>query len=247
MNSLIQDVPQLLKAISAISDKFGGCKPWWRGQGVFDWNLIPSVFRGSGASEQNLTFRFRNMAKARHNNCPPHNDISSWLFLMQHYGLPTRLLDWTESPLIALFFATEDPAFDSDDAYLWALNPTQMNKIQRGNGAIYSADHSAVLPIIQQAFNSEGAPQTDTLAVLTDQRDVRQLVQQSVFTVHGCNTALNQLPNCEEFVDRIRIPNVAKPDIRGFLDYHGIARATLFPDLENLARDLSQRQFHKNA
>jgi len=233
--------------MSAISDKFGGCKPWWRGQSVFEWNLIPSIHRGLAANEQNLTFRFRNMAKARYKKCPPHNEISSWLFLMQHYGLPTRLLDWSESSFTALFFAVENSTHDSNDASLWALNPTQLNKRQRGDGAIYSADHPAVFPIIRQAFKTESKPVTDTLAVLTDQNDIRQLVQQSVFTVHGSDTPLNDLPYCSEFVDSIRIPSAAKPHIRGFLDYHGITRATLFPDLENLASDLTQRQFHKNA
>ena len=124
----VQDIPQLLSAMSAVSDKFNGVKPWWRGQAVSEWHLVPSIHhRGVTANEQNLTFRFRNMAKARHRDCPSHSDISSWLFLIQHYGLPTRLLDWTESPLTSLFFAVEDSAYDSHDGVLWALNPTQLN------------------------------------------------------------------------------------------------------------------------
>src|SRR5690606_36926394 len=55
-------------------------------------------------------------------------DDWEWLFLMQHYGVPTRLLDWTDSPLVALFFAVYNVDRDDRDASLWVLLPAALNR-----------------------------------------------------------------------------------------------------------------------
>jgi hypothetical protein len=235
-------------AMLRVAEVLGGSKPWWRGQSNADWGLAPAAHRpGKVVDERNLTFRFKNMAKARHADCPPNIDLPAWLFLMQHYGLPTRLLDWSESPLVALFFAVEDPMFDNEDGALWALNPTRLNKNQTGEGVIFAADHSHVLPLFAEAFVPADEPKQKVLSVLTDQLDLRQLVQQSVFTVHGPAAPLNQLPSNADFVALIRIARTAKQAFREALDLLGVARMALFPDLGNLAADLRSRSFVKDA
>src|SRR5580700_3662716 len=80
---------------------------WYRGVGSVGYALQPSVYRGQfDGEERNLVIDF--MARARpcaSADVPGSAEHGHWLCLMQHCGLPTRLLDWSESLLVATFFA----------------------------------------------------------------------------------------------------------------------------------------------
>lgn len=85
----------------------------WRGQRDTTWDLVSSLERSFTASkvddserdnrEQRALSYFRAHTAGYLNWAPPENDIVSWLVTMQHYGCPTRLLDWTESPFVAVY------------------------------------------------------------------------------------------------------------------------------------------------
>ena len=128
--------------------------PWWRGQpepkpliaGVF--RLNPSKFPPT--FEQNLALQFMSRAPMRHANCPAHRDYAAWLFLMQHYRVPTRLLDWTESALFATFFAVEDKS--SPVGELWVLNPVVLNQTQLGTAYLSVPEDPRVEPMFVGAF-----------------------------------------------------------------------------------------------
>ena len=108
-----------------------GGTTWFRGHAKADWKLLPGLMRGAtGPSEATLLSRFKQSAAMLTERLP--NTSFDWTFLMQHYGVPTRLLDWSESPLVALYFAVEQWAeFPDCDAAVWCLNPTTLNKNAR--------------------------------------------------------------------------------------------------------------------
>jgi hypothetical protein len=73
--------------------------------------------------ENKLLFRFKQQAHQFVPHTPPPDDKASWFALMQHYGAPTRLLDWTLSPYVALYFAVEEKG-EREDGYsaVWAID-----------------------------------------------------------------------------------------------------------------------------
>lgn len=163
---------------------------------------------------------------------------------MQHYRLPTRLLDWSESPLVAVYFAMAAEAGDDIDAALWALSPTGLNLQQLKREVICMPGSRDLRQLSREAFiANKDNPDCRILSVLTEQSDLRHMVQQSVFTIHGCSTSISDLPRADKYLARIRIPGKAKPVFRQVLALLGISRAVLFPDLENLAAELASLDF----
>ena len=123
----IKTVSDLIEAANVAMGTFR-VVPWWRGHADANWRLVPGVFREKkrAADEQLLATEFMRQAPVLYQNCPPMEAWADWLYLMQHYRLYTRLLDWTESMLVAAFFAVDEHT-DKAGA-LWALHAGGLNK-----------------------------------------------------------------------------------------------------------------------
>jgi hypothetical protein len=223
---------------------------WWRGQSAQAkpgtspperWTLKPRLFRmehwGQPAYESNLLYEFQLQGGTRHHKCPDDRNLGEWLFLAQHYRLPTRLLDWTESPLLATYFAVTDTKYEKKPGSLYALNPYILNYYELGEAGILLPTHEAVDVLISEAF---GHPihSDRILAVGAKQVDIRMLVQQSGFTIHGREAPIEELERHDDFLVKYEVPVSAKTRLNRELKLAALRPASVFPDLETLAREL---------
>lgn len=159
---------------------------WFRGQGDSAWRLEPKLLRGAaGLSETHFINRFKQHASFLLEKSP--TDEFGWLFLMQHYGMHTRLLDWSESPLVALYFAVdEDKDLESEGA-LWALMPTLLNAKSNYRPAfeheVPSFDDEYMKNYEPGTIARENRSRLYPVAAIAKRNSARMYAQQGVFTI----------------------------------------------------------------
>ena len=226
---------------------------WWRGQPATSMDVLPSVFRKelfrdgwTEQKERDLTLRFLTRAPMRHPKWVD-SDYPHCLAMMRHHGLDTRLLDWTESPLFALFFAVQEGRYEDDDAAIWAFCPAQLNQIEFGRHVLLSPySEPEVKALFETPFidvtvvqDVPSAPRK-VAAVVLREVDIRMSVQLSGFTVHGDPKPLNCRLDSGCFMHQLQIPKSAKPELRKQLLLLGVRESNLFPDLDHLAQQLNR-------
>lgn len=214
---------------------------WFRGVSKSSHHLIPSIWRDySVAEERNFTNRFRVRASMRRPTVPAAEDFAAWLSIMQHFGLPTRLLDWSRSPLVAAYFATYKylkKASTSEDAAIWILNPHALNKIEIGTNLTYPIDSVTSIDFIMPAFKDRTEP-NKVIAVMSVDYDMRLFVQQGAFTVHSSRDPLDGRNDSADFIAKIEISKADVKRVALELYAAGFRRSDMFPDLANLADEL---------
>ena len=180
----VKSMSDLVNAVVQATRHFSNNKLWWRGQAKADWGVSPSLYhKGKSVHEANMTNRFRNYARARHPQVPRPDDFPGWLALMQHHGLPTRLLDWTQSPLAGLFFAVREERYGSDNGVLWGLQPVALNDLQLREKVILGVSDPRVRPLVEAAFKLGAEKGTGkAFAIAAQHVDMRQVLQASEFT-----------------------------------------------------------------
>ncbi len=245
-NFVARDFPEFLNSIAQTTRQFNDRMPWWRGHSNSSWKLHPSIYhKNLKNNESNMSVQFRNQARVRHQDVPELNDGPSWVFLMQHYGLPTRLLDWSDSPLIALNFAISDSNYDNKSATVWGLMPTELNEKQVGVNGIIGIGNQTALKSFANVWKrpAERIEASEVIAINTQHIDVRQMVQASQFTIHGFETDMAELPDAQKFLCSITIPAASKKHFRQVLNLFHITESYLFPDLEHLARQIQSMPY----
>lgn len=221
------------------------------------------VFRGLTDSTFALTTTLQRM-RGRSSELEPkllrqfkkyaHRDLiteeTDWhcLAIAQHHGLPTRLLDWTNSPFVALHFATADWPNSGTDAAIWALNFTSIRQwlpdilnnqlAELGVNVFTTAELAAIVPSVDKLQSLEDEHKGEFLTLFEppslDDRIVNQYAALSVLS-RADRTPEDWLNNrpygvCEKLI----IPRHLKATIRERLDMMNITERVLYPGLDGL-------------
>lgn len=173
-----------------------------------------------------------------------------WLALAQHHGLPTRLLDWSYSPFVALHFATQDLRLMGRDAVVWCVNFEDAHLLlpSRLLGALNSEGSNVFTVDMLQ----EVAPDLATFDALSDEPvalfmeppslDARIVNQFAFFSLMSQPDAHFQhwLTRHPDLGFRVLVPASLKWEVRDKLDQANITERVLFPGLDGLSRWLAR-------
>lgn len=229
-----EEVGSFSDFIRSVADKYEGMDHvLFRGHQVSSWSLTPRIARTNFRmrfdhsrlkAEKSILDEFERLAVPF---VAPRRLESRWdlLALAQHHGLPTRLLDWTSNPLVALWFAVEKPAVDGGPAAVWALSTTEDDIVDLNTSQPDGLDR--------------------TMIFRPRHHDVRIAAQAGWFTVHKYSESTQRYSTFErvkgqrERLKKFEIAAERLPEIRDQLARCGITRAALFPDLAGLCAHLT--------
>lgn len=237
---------------------------WYRGCGRSSHKLTPSLYRHKRSSsiEDYMDMEKHLLARFKQRSIPfltrSITDTWEWLFLMQHYGVPTRLLDWSESPLMALFFAVTSarhtlgqngrPVFQGDAA-VWVLDPMLWNKravdLKSFPGNVLTTDdpNATAYKPVGEINTMKAFP----IAIYGAHNSQRIVAQRGVFVCFGKDTRpMEALSGNETFPKdcllRLLVKKGRLPHMYDALRKNGITDSVLFPDLDGLSREI-RREF----
>jgi hypothetical protein len=182
------------------------------------------------------------------------DSIWDWLALAQHRGLPTRLLDWTYSPFVALHFATSDLSCMERDGVVWAIDFVQANRfLPRRLKRILDAERSNTVTV-EMLGRLGGLREFDRLArdpfvvfMEPPSLDPRIVNQFALFSLMSSPSATldGWLERHPALVRRVVVPGRLKWEVRDKLDQANINERVLFPGLDGLSRWLTRYYWPK--
>jgi len=234
---------------------------WFRGQ-ANHYPILPKIYRYRYAEREMLMQIMRQAALME--EAPRNGSPSAWYFLLQHHGFPTRLVDWTDSPLVALFFAVSGwAAFKKErrkmHPVVWMMNPHALNWVLCGTSTLPGAlegegvedgsgrvVRSPCLDYIEQAWTGERKRRWP-LAIASTYVHVRMQAQKSNFTIHGSSKRdlkryfrdKGMLAN--GFAAPFPVDGRAAQKIARELRELGISRSAIFPGLEAICEDFQEK------
>ncbi len=223
----------------------------FRGLSDRDFKLETTLMRLGGDYKQLENHLLRNFIKYAHQNVVEHDSMWHWLSVAQHHGLPTRLMDWTYSPYVAMHFATENIEKFDVDGVIWAVDYIEINKnvpdvlkdeLQKEGANVFTSkmllDHVSSLSDLKSLSNK------DFMLFMEPPSIDDRFINQFAFFSISSNSQLAMDEWLKKYPDtwmKIIIPKKLKWEIRDKLDQANITERVLFPGLDGLSQWLKRQ------
>jgi hypothetical protein len=268
MKKVSESWMQFLAKVDSVKMKMGFLKNeecFYRGHAKASYVLLPGLYRGIKMTskvipdwlwytESDLFYEFRSKARSLHQQLFSDWDI---LFFMQHHGVRTRLLDWTDSLGVAVYFALLDyKAGQTELPCVWVLNPYKFNEAFHGTRDLWDP----MLLNFYEEYNTKGEsyedfmlyentgsifPWDEPIALYPVRKADRLSTQNGYFTIQGNDSRPVDriVGKRKNILEKVHIPEEAIPGAIEFLSHAGINQFSLFPDLDGLSRYLNYKYF----
>jgi hypothetical protein len=223
----------------------------FRGMPDVNEDLVTGLARLGDNFEQTEPHILRAFRKYARPEEAAGTSLWNWLALAQHHGLPTRLLDWTYSPYVALHFAVETMETFDRDAVVWCVDFVKANALlpdvlkgiaARECAGVFSADMLDEAARTLGGFDTLGKDNPFVVFLEPPSLDARIVNQFALFSLMSSPTArldhwLDQHPDLSH---RLVIPKELKWEVRDKLDQANVTERVLFPGLDGLSRWLKR-------
>lgn len=206
---------------------------WYRGHSDFTWGLNPSLARipNGPVKEQDAFTQFKRASS--HVSLKGESDWEI-LFNMQHYGIPTRLLDWTSVLGIAVAFAIVDDPQNTHNSAIYILDPLALNKLSKRD-KIINITPGEDFDYKKIYWHNIPFPASLPIAIDPITQNDRQFAQKGKFTIHG-----DSQPSLETIhpnvVKKLILPASAKAEAREFIEYASLNDFSIYPDIVGMSR-----------
>lgn len=221
--------------------------------------LIPNIYReyynapitveDFKQKELNLISTFKNEAYQHLVNHQLTSHEAGTYFLMQHYGMHTRLLDWTENALISLFFAVENE-YSETDSVVWILDPYELNYYTLSKSGLESEAKYCLFTCLNRDIRVGTYLQHSTfredhdgtklpIAIKPFYIDERIRNQSACFTLFGHEKdGLRKHPDMDVFLHKVKIPKNRLRKIKVELFRLGISYDSIYPGLDGISKKI---------
>ncbi len=222
----------------------------FRGLSDLNYPLETTLTRLGGQFFEMEHHLLRNFVKYAHKNILEREPLWHWLSVAQHHGLPTRLMDWTYSPLVAMHFATANQEKYDTDGVIWVINYVEAHKLLPEILRNELEKEGANAFTVEMMMNNAGTFKEFSNLIQEDfvlffeppSLDDRFINQFALFSISSNSSlVLNDwMKNYPEIWKKIIIPKELKWEIRDKLDQSNITERVLFPGLDGLSEWLKR-------